>query len=347
MSRRPLLLAALLAVPGCYGLRNVADYSSRVKHEPLPLTAQVTVLIAPELRGELKAREAQALEQVRRSFQSALRKDLSENGPISPVGKDAEAQLVVTLNSYQARDFKLWIMTWFLSPLWLLGVPIQRFDAKLGMDVRLVSWRGEMLLQTLEVAECTHHVGLYYGLRDLTFACPAQQLAERLREQLSTNRAEVLARRTPMPTEVAPPPGPAPRRPRPITVVFAIQDMSGKLEENLLLQLTEYLSTQVAQQLDLKVVPREQLRERLVAQKKESYKACYDRSCQIELGRALAASKTVSSTLLQVGSRCVLNTTLIDLRTEATERAASAETSCTPEALLDAVKKAVGQLRAR
>ena len=63
------------------------------------------------------------------------------------------------------------------------------------------------------------------------------------------------------------------------------------------------------------------------------------------LGKALAANKSVSTTLLHVGSRCVLNATVIDLRTEASGRAASVETTCGEDALLDGVKAVVRKLR--
>ena len=68
--------------------------------------------------------------------------------------------------------------------------------------------------------------------------------------------------------------------------------------------------------------------------KSESYKDCYDDSCQIELGKALAASHILRSRIAQFGSKCVLNVELIDLRSEVTVKAASSRGVCEPEGFL-------------
>lgn len=339
-----LCLVCSQVLLGCVHVEFAADYQSNIKHEPLPLRTSITVLVSSELRQELDDDDEQImLERVRSTLQTALRKDFEANGPLDPVARDPQARMVVTLNQLDYTEHKLWIMMWFLAPLWLFGVPMHKLNTSLGVDIKLVSWKGEQMWTTKEKADCSQHQGLYYGNRNLSFGCPARQITERLREYLSANRAEVLARmsRRPQPVKI-----PFRKRGhRPIALVFQIQDMSGQIESNLLLQLTEYLSTQVAQKLDLMVVPRSQVRQKLLVAKKESHRACYERSCQIELGRRLAANMTVSSTLIHVGSRCVLNTTLIDLKTEATIQAASAESTCSPDALLDGVKKVVERLQ--
>jgi len=79
----------------------------------------------------------------------------------------------------------------------------------------------------------------------------------------------------------------------------------------------------------------------LAQSKQDTYRACYDESCQIEVGKALAASKTVSTTLLRVGSRCAFTSTVFDLRTEAADNASSVQTSCDEDALLDGVDRVV------
>jgi hypothetical protein len=68
--------------------------------------------------------------------------------------------------------------------------------------------------------------------------------------------------------------------------------------------------------------------------KSESYQSCYASSCQIELGRALAASHILRSRITRFGSRCVLNGELIDLASEVTVGAASSQGACEPEGLL-------------
>lgn len=339
------VLVGQLVFAGCVHIRHDADYASDVRQEPLPLRATVAVLVAPELRKEMDDEEERViLERVRGSFQRALVRDLGQNGPLQPVAERPEARLVVTIEKLDFKMHRLWIMMWFLAPLWLFGVPMHKMRTNLAVEAVLTSWKGQTLFRLEDHAECTRHQGIYYGHRDLTFGCPARRIGERLREQISLDRARILARVERRPSAPATTPPAAPGT-RPVAVVFRIRDMSGKLDERVLAQLNEYLSTQVAQQLDFKVVPPEQLRERLLAVKKESHKMCYERSCQIELGRALAANKTVSTTLIRVGRRCVFNATVIDLKTEAADRAASAETRCDDEALLDGITRVIRALR--
>lgn len=130
-----------------------------------------------------------------------------------------------------------------------------------------------------------------------------------------------------------------------IVAVFDIQDHTGTMKDKTLDQLTEYLAAQVTQRAGFKVVPRDQLRSRLGTEKVKSYRKCVDQRCQIELGKAVAAQKSLATKLLRVGKQCALTALLYDLKTEATDRAASVRTGCTEEALLAGVAKLASQLR--
>ncbi len=77
------------------------------------------------------------------------------------------------------------------------------------------------------------------------------------------------------------------------------------------------------------------LREQIASMKKESYKTCYDDSCQVELGKALAASHILRTRITRFGARCVLNGELIDLRAEVTMAAASSQGTCEAEGFLN------------
>ena len=130
-----------------------------------------------------------------------------------------------------------------------------------------------------------------------------------------------------------------------IVAVFDIQDHTGSMNARTLDQLTEYLAAQVTQRAGFKVVPRQLLRSRLTAEKIKSYKTCVDQRCQIELGKAMAAQKSLATKLLRVGTQCALTALLYDLKTEATDRAASVRTGCTEDALLAGVEKLARQLK--
>jgi hypothetical protein len=91
-------------------------------------------------------------------------------------------------------------------------------------------------------------------------------------------------------------------------------------------------------------VPRDQLKKRLLEQKKMSYKQCYDQNCQIELGREMAAEKTLATQIIKIGSSCTVNASLYDLKKAAAETAASVKGKCDEDGLLASIDKVVGEL---
>ena len=129
-----------------------------------------------------------------------------------------------------------------------------------------------------------------------------------------------------------------------IAAVFDVNDPSRKLDKNVLVQLTINLATAFARNGKYKVIPRDQLRARLLDEKNGSYKACADESCQIETGKALAAQKSLATQLNEVGKKCVVTANLYDLKTGASEKAAMVNTGCSSEDLLDAMKQIAQQL---
>jgi hypothetical protein len=130
----------------------------------------------------------------------------------------------------------------------------------------------------------------------------------------------------------------------PIVALFDPQDKGSDLSPQTLENLADFLAARLAQG-GYQVVPRDQIRERLRAAQKESYKECYDQSCQIELGRELAAQKTLATKILRIGDKCQVTAELYDLRRATTELAATAEAVCQQEAsLLEAVKSIAEQL---
>jgi hypothetical protein len=135
--------------------------------------------------------------------------------------------------------------------------------------------------------------------------------------------------------------------PSPIVAVFDVQDASEKFNTKTLDQLTDYLSAKLTEVAGYKVIPRDQIRVRLKGEQSESYKQCYDQSCQIELGRSLAAQKTLSTKLLQVGRKCAISSVLYDLKTETAEKAASVDTDCSDDALMGGMAETASKLAGR
>jgi len=160
-------------------------------------------------------------------------------------------------------------------------------------------------------------------------ALGAEQQAQKARDRLA---------RPAVPAEPA-----APAR-QEVLAVFDLQDSSKQLTDDVLVQLTDFLSTAMTATGRYSVVPREQLRGRLVDEKTKSYKVCYDAACQIELGKAVSAQKTLFVQLLKVGTKCSLVAKLYDLKTETAVAGATIPTGCEAEDLLESMGKVATQL---
>ncbi len=124
----------------------------------------------------------------------------------------------------------------------------------------------------------------------------------------------------------------------PILAVFDMEDRGSGLDPKVLINLTDYLAVLMAEG-GYQVVPRSQVRERIKKQQLESKKECYEQSCQVELGRELAAQKSLATQIFKIGGVCKVTATLFDLRRATTEKAASAGGSCEEKELLAAVEQ--------
>jgi len=131
---------------------------------------------------------------------------------------------------------------------------------------------------------------------------------------------------------------------RPIVAVFDVQAKRVKLSMDMLDALADYLASRLTETGKYQIVPRDQLKERLVKQKKSSYKQCYDKKCQIEMGRELAAEKTVSAQVNKFADICTLSVTIYDLKKAATESAATEKGGCGEKDLLGLLDRAVNKL---
>jgi hypothetical protein len=88
------------------------------------------------------------------------------------------------------------------------------------------------------------------------------------------------------------------------------------------------------------------LEDMLKDEQARSYAPCVDESCQVPLGRALAATHILRSTIARFGRTCSTSAELIDLSAEVTVRAASVRSGCADEALLEATERLVAELYA-
>ncbi len=169
----------------------------------------------------------------------------------------------------------------------------------------------------------------------------------------------------PPPTKSAepppPPPPPQPERKRPPrTMANATQQswvlavMDTQMQSNqktfsgaTLVALTDQIRVFLASR-GMRVIDRSSqeraLSSMVAEEKKNSYKTCVDSSCQIPLGKALAATHIMRSSVAKFGNACATNGEMIDLRAEVTVAAGSARSGCTEEDLLYAAESLAEQL---
>jgi hypothetical protein len=121
---------------------------------------------------------------------------------------------------------------------------------------------------------------------------------------------------------------------QPVVAVFDFETQRIDLEPDLLMSLSDYLAAKLVETGKYQVVPRSQFKERLFQQKKGTYKKCYDQSCQIELGRELAAEKIATTQIIQLGGKCTISFRLYDLKKATTQTAKSRSGGCTEPDLL-------------
>jgi hypothetical protein len=118
-------------------------------------------------------------------------------------------------------------------------------------------------------------------------------------------------------------------------------------DKNTLAALTDQIRVFLAER-GARVVDRSQqeaaLKGLVEEEKRKSYSACVDSSCQVPLGKALAASHILRSNVAKFGKACSTNGELIDLRTEVAIAAGSSRTDCNEEELLYAAESLAEQL---
>ena len=129
-----------------------------------------------------------------------------------------------------------------------------------------------------------------------------------------------------------------------IIAVFEIERRGVPLKAATMANLNDYMYGRLAF-AGFKLTPQSQVRERVVSLKRESHKDCFDQSCQIELGKAVAADKSLSSQLIKIGDVCSLQSQIYDLKTETTDVGAQAEGPCTVIGIKGCIDQVVAILK--
>ncbi len=132
---------------------------------------------------------------------------------------------------------------------------------------------------------------------------------------------------------------------KPKLAIMEIQDKTGTFNKETLDAAAEYLRTGFIASGKYVVISKERQNEaKIKALKKESYKKCYDKTCQIPLGQALSADTLLNSSITKFGGTFTFSVELIDLAKEATVKGANAEFDGSEKGLKEAMDKIIKKL---
>jgi hypothetical protein len=134
------------------------------------------------------------------------------------------------------------------------------------------------------------------------------------------------------------------RPPQKIIAIFLMESRGSPLKGDEISSLTDYMAAKLGEKGEFQIIPRDEIKKHLVAAKKDSYKDCYDSSCQIQIGKELAAEFSISSAVSKVGSQCLIYASVWDLAKSTQIKSATERSQCDPEVLINAIEKIAEKL---
>ncbi len=127
--------------------------------------------------------------------------------------------------------------------------------------------------------------------------------------------------------------------------VMEFEDRSGNLSAKTLSDATEYIRGAFVASNKFIVIAKERQEKVMIAEmKRESYKACNDKNCQIPLGQALSADTILRTTINFFGGIYTITSELIDLAKEATVSGAKQNFDGSEKSLMQALDRIVVQI---
>ena len=131
----------------------------------------------------------------------------------------------------------------------------------------------------------------------------------------------------------------------PKLAVMEFEDKSGKLSQSMLSAATEHIRSKFVSSNKFIVIAKERQENTLIKQmKKESYKLCNDKNCQIPLGQALSADTILRTTISFFGGSFTITSELIDLEKEATTKGAETTFDGSEKSMKEAIASIVAQI---
>ncbi len=130
-----------------------------------------------------------------------------------------------------------------------------------------------------------------------------------------------------------------------VVVVFLMESKGSGLKADEVANLTDYMATRMGEGGQIQIVPRDEIKKRLVQAKANSHKECYDTNCQIQLGRELAAQYSINSSIGRVGRKCLITVNIFDLKSSTSIRGLTDKGSCDSDTLIDSIDTLAGRVK--
>lgn len=134
---------------------------------------------------------------------------------------------------------------------------------------------------------------------------------------------------------------------KPVVAVFDIKNRKVEVAKETLGRLGDYLAARLTATGVFKIVPRAELKKKLVQKKLESYQEGFDQRVQVQLGAELAAQKTLATQVMPMGGECVVTSTLYDLKLATSEKAGIASGACDEAGLKRSIDSVSSQVAGR
>ncbi len=376
-----LLVTVLVALPitGCApDWRNVtvADYKLRPAVQPIPLTFEVTgftvdwsAAMAPPFHSEDEPKMMDRLERVTyKAFQkSGFLVDSGAEQSLGHLRLSVDIQITRPAGSFAWQVF---VGLLILTPT-LVGAPIGWIQYDSTARYELLDRAGDVVWTADVEDEQNHYFALYYGHANVgePYRKDIRDLSLEFVRKFNSNRDNLMARlmsRKEVPYAVQRmrphgstrlPAGVAyvATQPRKKSVgerlklaVMRLHDPGKVVKRKLEGQITDYLRVVAGGTGHFMVIDKsrqeESFRKLIKESKKESYKECYDTSCQIPLGMAVSADTLLRPSVSKFGKQYILTLELFDLAREASIASSTARCDGSEEGFATAVDKAVESL---
>ena len=130
----------------------------------------------------------------------------------------------------------------------------------------------------------------------------------------------------------------------PVVAVIPLRNKGTPLSATTVGELSDYIAVLLTESQRYQTAPLDDVKGVLNEVVKSSFDDCYDESCQIEVGKQLAAQMSLTGSVAKLGNQCVVTLKLFDLVKATSRKAGAAKASCDQDSIVRAAEIALGKI---